>query len=179
MALNATIYTFNIQLADTDRGVYEALALRLAQHPSEAQDYLVTRLLAYCLEYTEGIAFSKGLSTPDEPALAVRDLTGQLITWIDVGLPDAARLHRASKAAGRVAVYTHRDPALLVRSLQGATIYRAEALELYAIERSFIAQLVQALERRMSFELSVSGGHVYVNLPLQTLEGRVQRLSVA
>ncbi len=177
MALNATLYSFEIQLADTDRGVYDTLALRVAQHPSEAQDHLVTRLLAYGLEYTEGIAFSKGLSTPDEPAIAVRDLTGQLTAWIDVGLPDAARLHRASKAAERVVVYTHKDPTLLTRALQGATIYRAHTLALYAIDRPFIAQFVQALQRRMSFELSVSGGHLYVSLPGQTLEGRVDRLS--
>src|SRR5688500_9534408 len=115
VALTATIYTFDIQLAHVDRGVYETLALRAARHPSETEEYLLTRVLAYCLEYAEGIAFSKGLAEPDEPALAVRDLTGALRVWIDVGAPDAARLHKASKAAPRVAVYTHRDPAAPVR----------------------------------------------------------------
>src|ERR1041385_84743 len=110
MALGATIYNFEVQLSNVDRHVYETLAIKAARHPSESDEFLVTRVLAYCLEYTEGIAFSKGgLSDPDEPARAVRDLTGALKTWIDIGLPDAARLHRASKAAPRVAVYTHRD----------------------------------------------------------------------
>ena len=109
MALGATIYTFDIELADADRAVYESLNLRVAQHPSETPDYLMTRVLAYCLEFGEGIGFSKRLSDPDEPAIFVRDLTGALQTWVDIGLPEPERLHRASKASPRVAVYTHKD----------------------------------------------------------------------
>src|ERR687897_347998 len=79
MALGATVYTLDIDLSDSDRSVYETVSLRVARHPSESDDYLVTRILAYCLEYTEGIAFSKGgLSDPDEPPIAIRDLTGTL-----------------------------------------------------------------------------------------------------
>src|SRR5207249_9169628 len=95
VALTATIYNVDIDLADSDRGVYETLALRVARHPSESDDYLVARVLAYCLEYTEGIAFSRGgLSEADEPPITVRDLTGALQAWIDIGSPDAARLHK-------------------------------------------------------------------------------------
>src|SRR5437764_8770962 len=108
MALGATIYNFDIDLTDTNRQIYESLSLRLARHPSESEEYLVARLLAYLLEFTEGIAFSRGVSDPDMPAIAVRDLTGAMKTWIDVGTPDAQRLHKASKAAGRVVVYTHK-----------------------------------------------------------------------
>ena len=103
MALGATMYVFEVRLADADRGVYETLTLRVARHPSETAEYLVTRLFAYCLEYAEGIAFSKGLSDPDEPAISVRDLTGALQTWIDIGAPEAARLHKAAKTAPNVA----------------------------------------------------------------------------
>ena len=99
MALSATIYNFSIQLSDVDRGVYEALALKVARHPSETEEHLLTRVLAYCLEFAEGIGFSRGISNPDEPALSVRDMTGALKVWIDIGAPDAARLHRAGKAA--------------------------------------------------------------------------------
>src|SRR5580765_729000 len=102
MALTATIYNFDVELADADRGVYESLALRVARHPSESEDHLIARLLAYILEFVDGLAFSRGLSDPDEPAMSVRDLTGAIHTWIDVGTPDAARLHKASKAARRV-----------------------------------------------------------------------------
>jgi uncharacterized protein YaeQ len=99
VALTAMMYTFDVQLMDVDRGVYETLDLRVAQHPSETDEYMVTRVLAYCLEYTEGIGFSKGIADPDEPAITVRDLTGAVRVWIDIGAPDAVRLHKASKAA--------------------------------------------------------------------------------
>jgi uncharacterized protein YaeQ len=130
MAITATIYNFDVELSDTDRHVYETLALRVARHPSESEEYLVARLIAYLLEFTEGIEFSRGISTPDDPPIAVRDLTGALRTWIDIGTPDAARLHKASKLAARVAVYTHKDPAQFLRQLAGKTIHRAESLEL-------------------------------------------------
>ena len=179
MALGATIHHFAIQLSDVDRGVYRPLDLKVARHPSEAEDHLVTRVLAYCLELTEGIAFSRGgVSEPDEPAIAVRDLTGQLRAWIDVGAPDAARLHKAAKAAPRVAVYTHKAPAALLRSLEGERIHRADALELYAFDRELIAGLVARLERRMAFDLSVTDAHLFVSLPGVTLSGEVQRLAL-
>ena len=96
MALGATIYNFDVELSDTDRQRYESLALRVARHPSESEPYLIARVLAYLLEFVEGIEFSRGVSDPDEPAIAVRDLTGAITSWIDVGSPDAARLHKAS-----------------------------------------------------------------------------------
>jgi len=178
VALSATVYNFAVQLADVDRGVYESLALKVARHPSETEEYLVTRVLAYCLEYTEGIAFSRGLSNPDEPALAVRDLTGVLQCWIDIGAPDAARLHKASKAAPRVAVYTHKGAENMQRALQGERIHRAEDLELYALDRDLVAGLVKRLERRMAFDLSVSDGHLFLSLGSATLSGAVERVSL-
>ena len=174
MALTATIYTFEVQLADVDRGVYESLALRLARQPSETAEYLLTRVLAYCLEYVEGIGFSRGLAEPDEPALAVRDLTGALRAWIEIGAPDAARLHKASKAAPRVAIYTHKDPAQLVRQLAGARIHRAAALEIYGVDRALLAELAARLERRMVFDLAVTDRHVYVTLGDATVAGVIR-----
>ena len=178
MALGSTIYTFDINLADVDRGVYETLNLRVAQHPSETQDYLLTRVLAYCLEYTEGIAFSKGLSDPDEPAIAVRDLTGVLQAWVDIGLPEPARLHRASKAAPQVAVYTHKEPTLWLQRLAEAKIHRAEHLQVYALDRDWLAQLVARLERRMQWSLSRSEGQIYLGLGDDTLEMTLQRVGL-
>jgi uncharacterized protein YaeQ len=176
VALSATIYNFSIGLADADRGVYETLALKAARHPSESAEYLVTRVLAYCLEYAEGIAFSRGLSEPDQPAIAVRDLTGALRAWIEVGAPDAARLHKAAKAAPRVAVYGHRGEAQLRSLVAGERIHRADALELYAIDRELIGELAQCLERRMAFDLSVTGGHLYLSIGGKTLAGAVNRV---
>ena len=170
MALSATIYTFDIELADSDRAVYQTLNLRVAQHPSETADYLITRVIAYCLEYTEGIAFSKGLADPADPAIGVRDLTGALQAWIDIGLPEPDRLHRASKAAPRVAVYTHRDPEQWAVKLAAAKIYRAEKLEVFALDRAWIAQIVARLERRMRFSLTRSGGEIYLTIGDATLQ---------
>jgi uncharacterized protein YaeQ len=173
MAQAATVYSFEIQLSDMDRGVYEALALRVARQPSETEEYLLTRVLAYCLEYVEGLGFSRGLAEPDEPALAVRDLTGALQVWIDIGAPDAARLHKASKAAPRVAVYTHKDAANLVRQLGEARIHRAETIALYGVDRALLAALAARLERRMAFALAISDRHLYLTLGADSLSGAV------
>ena len=178
MALTSTMYAFNIALANVDRGVYESLEFRMAMHPSESAEYFVARLLAYCLEYTEGIAFSRGISDPDEPPLSVRDLTGSLKVWIELGAPDAARLHKASKAAPRVAVYTHRDPASLRRQWDGEKIYRAEQIELYALDRELIDAIAEKLDRRMKLELSVTDGTIFVNVAGTTLSGTLERLAV-
>jgi uncharacterized protein YaeQ len=177
MALGATIYNFDVELADNDRQVYESLALRMARHPSESEEYLVARLLAYLLEYAEGIEFSRGVSDPDEPAIAVRDLTGAIAVWIDVGTPDAARLHKASKGASRVAVYTHKDPKQLLRQLAGERIHNAVALELYAIDRGLIDALVARLERRVAFSLSVTDRELYVSIGADNLTAAVVRLN--
>jgi uncharacterized protein YaeQ len=177
MALTATIYNFDVELADTDRHVYESLALRLARHPSESEEYLIARLLAYLLEFAEGIEFSRGVSTPDEPTIAVRDLTGRIKTWIDIGTPDADRLHKASKLAERVVVYTHKDPAQFVKQLSGRKIHNAEALELYALDRALVSALVGRLERRVAFSVSITDRELYVSIGPDHLTGRVVRLS--
>ena len=176
MALTATIYTLEIELADADRDVYESLELRAARHPSESEEYFVTRVLAYVLEYTEGIAFSRGISDPEEPAITIRDLTGAITTWIEVGAPDAARLHKASKAASRVVVYTHKDPQQLLRNLAGAKIHRAESIELYAVDRALVRDLAAKLERRMAFSISVAEQTVYLSIGAETLSGVIARL---
>jgi len=177
MALTATIYNLDVQLADTDRAVYESLSFKVAQQPSESDEHMMARVLAYCLEHTEGIGFSKGIAEPEEPALFVRDLTGALRSWIDIGSPDAARLHKASKAAPRVVVYTHKDPAQLVRALDGERIHRAESLELYALDRQLIAELLTHRDRRTRFDLTVTEGHLYVTVEGETLEGMVERIA--
>jgi uncharacterized protein YaeQ len=178
MALSSTIYNFEIRLSDVDRGVYESLSLKVARHPSETEEHLATRVLAYCLELTEGIAFSRGVADPDEPAISVRDLTGAYRVWIDIGAPDAARLHKASKAAPRVAVYTHKDPAVLLSQLAGERIHRAESLELYSIDRVFLSGFVARLERRTAFDLSVTDRHMFLNIDGATLSGELARHSL-
>jgi uncharacterized protein YaeQ len=167
------VHVFSVQLSHVDRGVYELLDLRVARHPSESEEFLCARVLAFCLEYREGLAFSRGLAEPDQPALEVRDLTGAMLAWIEVGAPDAARLHRASKAARRVAVYTHHDAERYWASLAGARIHHAESLELYGLDRALVSTLVARLERRLTFDLSVTGGVLYLTLGQQLHSGPV------
>lgn len=178
MALGATIYVFNIDLADSDRAIYQPLELRVARHPSETEEHLLTRVLAYCLEYTEGISFSNGLFDADQPAIAVRDLTGALRVWIDVGAPEAARLHRAAKLAPRVVIYTNKDAVQLAARLAAERIHRAAALELYAVDRDWLAGVAARLTRRMEFTLTVAERHLYLSLGQDTLAGVVERIEM-
>ncbi|WP_019928054.1 YaeQ family protein [Nocardia sp. BMG111209] len=165
MAFSATVYNFSVQLADVDRGVYEELDLRVARHPSESAEFMVTRLLAYCLEYREGIGFSDGgVSSADEPAVLVRDLTGRLTGWIEVGAPDAERVHRGSKLADEIAIYTHRDPAKVLAALAGKRIHRAADIPLYSVDRAFVDAAVAVLDRRNTAALSVTERLLYLDL---------------
>jgi uncharacterized protein YaeQ len=179
MALTSTMYTFDVALSDVDRGVYESLNIKAACHPSEAEDYFATRILAYCLEYKEGIAFSKGISEPDFPAIVVRDLTGELKEWIEIGSPDAARLHKASKASPRVAVYTHKEPRIFLRAYEGERIHKAESLELYAMDRELLAEFVQRLDRRVKFAMTVTDHQIFLDFDGDTVHGAVERLTLA
>ena len=179
MALTATIYNFEIDRADADRKVYESLELRVARHPSESEEYLLTRTLAYALEFAEGIEFSRGISDPDEPTIAVRDLTGGFRAWIEIGTPDAARLHKASKLSPRVAVYMHKDPGQFLDRLARERIHRADAIELWSVDRNLLAQLAARLERRMAFSLSVVDRELYLSIGSDTLSGKVTRHPLA
>jgi uncharacterized protein YaeQ len=179
MALSATVYSFEINLSDSDRNVYQSLAFRAAKHPSETDEYFMTRVLAYCLEYEEGLSFSKGgLSDPDAPALAVHDLTGALVRWIEIGLPEPARLHRASKASPQVAVYSHKDVSLLLARLAAEKIHRAEEIRITTFDRELIPSLCARLTRRMSFDLVVTEGQLYLSLGGETISGSLLRHNI-
>jgi len=176
LALTSTLYTVHIDLADSDRSVYETLDLRVPRHPSESEEFFLARVLAYALEYQQGIDFSRGLSDPDEPPIAVRDLTGRMHAWIDIGTPSADRLHRAAKTSPRVAVYNHKESHQWLAGLGSARIHRAEEIELFALDRTLIAALAVRLDRRMSFAMSVSDGEIYLSFADSALQGPVTRL---
>lgn len=173
MALPSTVHSFDITLSDVDRGVYETLSLRVARHPSETEELLVTRVLAYCLEHEEGIAFSKGVCEGDEPAVYVRDPAGRYRAWIEVGAPDADRLHRAAKAADRVAVYSTREWHSLRRQLEGRRIHRGEEIPIYRFARDLVRDLVSLLDRRMELGLARTGGELYLDIGGRSLTGTI------
>lgn len=178
MALGATVYVFTVNLADADRGIYETLEIRAAQHPSETADFLLTRVLAYCLEYQEGIAFSKGgVSDRDEPTLFARDLTGTLTLWVEIGVPTADRLHQASKASPRVAVYCHKDARQLAK-LREETIHRAEAIDIKIFDRVFLDAFVRLLDRRMTLDLTISEGHLYCSVGTESFDCKPEQFSL-
>jgi uncharacterized protein YaeQ len=164
MSQTSTVYNFEISLSDMDRGVYEDLSLKVACHPSETTEYMVARVLAYAIELQEGLSFTQGLAVADEPALWVRDLTGRLQAWIEVGTPDAARLHKATKACGRAAVYCHKDIDAYLRALAGQRIHARERLEIIELDRAFVAALSERVGKRTRLTLSITEGQLYADL---------------
>jgi len=179
MAIGATLYRLQIELSDVDRGVYETLDLRLARHPSESMPYLLTRTLAYALLYEEGLSFSKGgLSETEEAPLSLRDLQGNLRTWVEIGTPSADRLHKASKASPRLVVFTQHDPRLLLREAGTREIHRVDQIEVYALESKFLDQLGELTDRNVRWTLLRNDGVLYVTVGAKTVSGAVTKHSL-
>src|SRR5258708_39391271 len=107
MALKATIFKAELHIADMERGYYQDHSLTVARHPSETDERMMVRLLAFALNADATLAFGAGLSTDDEPDLWRKDLTGSIETWIDVGLPDEKRIRKACGRAAEVLVYSY------------------------------------------------------------------------
>lgn len=171
MALSATMHHITLTLSDVDRGVYETLDLRVARHPSETARYMFTRVLAYALSYEEGIAFSKGgLSDTDLPPVSVTDPTGMLLAWIDVGSPSAERMHKASKAAGKVALYTYADLAQLRKEMATRSVHKLEQIEVRSVATPLLDALEKKLDRKMALEVVRTDGVLYVTFGGETLE---------
>lgn len=167
------MYHFSIELSDTDRGVYESFKLPTALHPSESLEFMMARVVAYTLEYGEGISFSPGIGATEEPAIAIKGLDGTFTAWIDVGAPSAERIHRAAKAAGRVAVYCHRSAEVVYQQLTQAPIFRGEEVSFYSFDEGFISALVSTLDRRNEMTISRSDGTLYVQSNGQDLSSSV------
>lgn len=179
MALPSTVHRVQVALSDVDRGVYETLDLRLARHPSETVRYMLVRLLAYCLSYEEGIAFSReGLHNPDDPPVEVRDPTGLLLAWIEVGMPSADRLHKASKAARRVALFTAGDLALLRKDAASRPIHKVEGITVWPLAGTLLDALEPQVGRETKLELVRSDGVLYVTVGGQTIESKLEPTSL-
>jgi uncharacterized protein YaeQ len=176
MALPATMRKVQIALADSDRGLYEDLDLRVAQHPSESSRYLVARLIARALEHGDGLEFSKGgVSDDTEPALVQRDLRGDLVAWIEVGAPTPDRLHKASKACRRVVVYTWKSAEQLAAAIRERGVHRAEHIELNALTDTWLDAIAATLDRNNKWGLSVAGGEIYLTINGTLFEGSVAK----
>ena len=175
LAIGATIHRFMVELSDVDRGVYESLDIRAARHPSESARFLLARVIAYCLRYEEGIEFGRGVSSPEEPAVWVRDLTGQVKLWIEIGRPSVGRLHRASKTGATVLVIAHEDPKPLLADLAKKSIHRQDELELLALPRPMLDRLEETLDRNEEWTMTINENVIYLVRGTESLEGTIER----
>jgi uncharacterized protein YaeQ len=163
------LYRFTINLSDIDRGIYEELDLRLAQHPSESITYLITRMLAYVLTYQEGLEFTpSGLSDPDLPALWAKTDHGSIRLWIEVGSPSARRLHKATKTATQVIVYTYKKPEVLLKEVRENDVFKAETIQFYAFDPDFLLALEKNIEKNNRWSILVQEGQISVNIGSET-----------
>ena len=179
MALPATLRRFEIALADADREVYEQLDWRVAQHPSESERHLVARVIARALEHGEGVEFSRGgVSDDDEPAIVRRDLRGDLKAWIEVGSPSPDRLHKATKLAPRVAVYGWKNVEQLAEAIAERGVHRGEEVVLRALPLELIDGAVATLDRVNRWDLSVTGGVLYLAAGVAQFDGAVRDVAV-
>src|SRR5512143_4021817 len=177
MALHAIVRRFEVALSDADRDVYDTLDLRVAQHPSESERYLVARVVGRILEHAEGLEFSKGgVSDDEEPALVQRDLRGDLQAWIEIGSPTADRLHKAAKAARRVVVYTWKSPEQLADAIRERGVHRGEHIELHGFDPEWLDRVASTLDRNNAWDLSVSGGTLYLTINGGLYETTVSRV---
>ncbi len=175
MAQTSTLYRFQIELSDVDRNLYRTLEFRAARHPSESLPFFVIRILAFCLNFQEGLEFSGGISTPDDPAIRVMGLTGNVDLWIDIGNPTAKRIHKASKSAREVRIYTHKDIQMLARELKEAEVHRFGDIGLFSIDTKFLVTLGSVLDRDNQWEITHNEGELYVGIGNTSLQGRVAR----
>jgi len=172
-----SIHRFEISLADAERCVYEELSFRLVQHPSETEAYLITRALAHCVLYEDGIHVMPGICQGDEPALELRDATGRRTHWIDVGRPGAAHVQRGLRDSPRVSLVTTRDPHDALRVLREADVRLLDRLEIVGLEPELVRSLAARLDRRNRWTVTLSGGHLYVEADGETLHGALDRLT--
>jgi uncharacterized protein YaeQ len=161
MALKATIHKAALQIADMDRNYYADHALTVARHPSETDERMMVRLLAFALNAHEHLAFGKGLSDADEPDLWERDLTGAIAHWIEVGQPDEKRLLRACGRAGRVSVYAYGTSAELWWKAIAEKVARARNLAVWRVPAEAGPALAQLAARSMQLQCTVQDGQVW------------------
>ena len=156
MALKPVIYKARVMLSDLNRDLYESLNLTIACHPSETNERMMIRLLAYCINAQDRLQFSKGLSDPDEPAILLRSDDDRISCWIDIGEPQAERLKKASHVADRVLVYSFNSKSDVWWKNESAAIRQTKA-EVYQIAWESALALANMVERTMDISVTLSG----------------------
>jgi uncharacterized protein YaeQ len=160
MALNATIFKAELQVSNLDRHYYETHALTLARHPSETDERMMVRLLAFALHADAALAFGNGLSSADEPALWRKDLTGVILQWIDVGLPEVKQVRRAAGRAAEVAIYAYGRGADRWWAQSGAELEAIDALTVFKLPTATTQALAGLAQKNMRLQCLVQEGDV-------------------
>lgn len=164
MALKATVHKVELAISDMDRGYYATHALTLARHPSETSERLMVRMLAFVLFASDTLAFGRGLSADDEPALWQKDLTGNITHWIDVGLPDERDLRRACGRAARVTLIAYGGRAVGVWwSANEAALSKLANLTVLDIASDASEALATLVDRTMTVNATVQDGHIWMS----------------
>lgn len=165
MGLTVTLYRFQIELSDISRGIYESLDFRVAQHPSEAMPYMLTRVLAFVLNTQEGLAFSPtGLHDPDAAAISIDSLNGGHELLIEIGSPSARKLHKATKNARKVKIYTYKNPESLMTEIRQEKVHRAEEIEVFSLAPAFLTELAELLKRDNRWVVLFDDGTISVQV---------------
>ena len=179
MALKATIFKADLQIADMDRNYFATHAPTLARHPSETDERMMVRLLAFALNAGDALEFGRGLSTGDEADLLQRDLTGAIQLWIDVGLPDEKSLRKASGRAGRVVVYAYGGRAVdLWWTKNRDTFARLPNFSAFAVPLEASQALARLAARTMQFQCTVQDGHLWFSNATETVAITLGALSI-
>lgn len=178
MALTATIFKFTIELSDVDRGVYDTFELRAAQHPSESDGYLVTRVIAWALEQAQDLQMGRGIAFPDEPAISITDPTGAIQRWIEVGVPGAEHLHRATKRAPQVVIYAHRSIQPLLNELKQKQVHKQDTVQVYCMQANFLKELEGTLSRNNHWAILRSDDTLYITIGDETFTSPLPQWSI-
>lgn len=173
MAQPCIIFKANIQLSDIDRNIYETLQTTIAKHPSETEERMLVRLLAYVLCYEDGLTFTKGVAAGDEPDLWVTGPDGRVQTWIEVGLPDAERLIKASRHVEQVVLLAFGSSRNVWEKQQLAKLVNIKNIRLLGIDQQFIADLAARLQRSINWSLTVTEGALYLTVDGETIESKL------
>ena len=177
MAQPSTIYRAGIQLSDIDRGLYESLQLTVARHPSETEERLLARILAYALYYEPEMTFTKGVGAGDEPDLWIKGPDGRVRCWIEVGLPDADRLVKASRHSEQVVLCAFGSALPVWEKQHLPKLAGISNLTVISLDHVFLRGLSERLQRSISWSLTITEGSLYLTIDGETLESSVTHLT--